>query len=193
MLGTTIPFTIILYTLPIKPEDLKTIESYSHEHKTPLVAIHSVGFYSYFSTRLPGVYPIVDTHPDATATTDLRLLAPWEELKVFAEEMTKDIDNLDNHEHGHLPFVVVLLHYLNVWKASHNGAVPGNYSEKVAFRKMVAGATRTDNPEGGEENFEEAVAAVLKTISPPSLPTAVKQVFEYKHTGKVSSSISIRQ
>ncbi|KZL75492.1 Nedd8-activating enzyme E1 regulatory subunit (ThiF family protein), partial [Colletotrichum tofieldiae] len=176
------PFTIILYTLPTKPEDLKTLESYSREHKTPLIAIHSVGFYSYFSIRLPGVYPIVDTHPDATSTTDLRLLAPWEELEAFAEEMTKDIDNLDSHDHGHLPFVVILLHYLKVWKASHDGAAPSNYKEKVEFRKIVAEATRTDNAEGGEENFEEAVAAVLKTILPPSLPAAVKQVFEYKHT-----------
>ncbi|OLN97343.1 NEDD8-activating enzyme E1 regulatory subunit [Colletotrichum chlorophyti] len=182
VLESSNPFTIVLYTCPIKPEHLKTLESYSHEHKTPLVAIHSAGFYSYFSTRLPGVYPIVDTHPDPTATTDLRLLAPWEELEVFADNMTKNIDNLDNHRHGHLPFVVILLHYLKVWKNSHAGAAPSNYSEKVAFRKLVADAARTDNPEGGEENFEEAVAAVLKTISPPTLPTALRQVFEYKHT-----------
>ncbi|TQN67580.1 NEDD8-activating enzyme E1 regulatory subunit [Colletotrichum shisoi] len=175
------PFTVILYTLPMEPEDLNILESYSQEQNTPLVAIHSAGFYSYFSIRLPSVYPVVDTHPDATSTTDLRLLDPWEELEAFAEGMTRDIENLDNHDHGHLPFVVILLHYLKVWKASHDGAAPSNYKEKVEFRKMVADATRTDNPEGGEENFEEAVAAVLKTILPPSLPSAVKQVFEYTH------------
>ncbi|KAK2000656.1 ThiF family protein [Colletotrichum falcatum] len=175
-------FTMVLYTLPMKPENLQVIESYSLEHKTPLIAIHSAGFYSYFSIHLPGVYPIVDTHPDATSTTDLRLLAPWEELEAFSEGITKDIDNLNSHDHGHLPFVAILLHYLNVWKASHNGAAPSNYKEKVAFRKLVAEATRTDNPEGGEENFDEAVAAVLKNILPPSLPSAVRDVFEYKHT-----------
>ncbi|CCF39793.1 ThiF family protein [Colletotrichum higginsianum] len=181
LLDSPSPFTVILYTLPMEPEDLKTLESYSREQKTPLVAIHSAGFYSYFSIRLPSVYPIVDTHPDATSTTDLRLLDPWEELEAFAEGMTRDIENLNNHDHGHLPFVVILLHYLKVWKASHNGAAPSNYKEKVEFRKMVADATRTDNPEGGEENFEEAVAAVLKTILPPLLPSAVKQIFEYTH------------
>lgn len=170
----------------MEPEDLNILESYSREQKTPLVAIHSAGFYSYFSIRLPSVYPIVDTHPDATSTTDLRLLDPWEELEAFAEGMTRDIENLNNHDHGHLPFVVILLHYLKVWKASHNGAAPSNYKEKVEFRKMVADATRTDNPEGGEENFEEAVAAVLKTILPPLLPSAVKQVFEYTHANDVS-------
>ncbi|KAJ0385936.1 hypothetical protein COL922a_005403 [Colletotrichum nupharicola] len=190
VLGSDSPFTIILYALPIRPEHLNALESYSRERKTPLIAIHSAGFYAYFRLRLPGVYPIVDTHPDATATTDLRLLTPWEELTVFAENMTKDIDGLDNHEHGHLPFVVILLHYLKVWRSTHADVPPTNYKEKVEFRKMVANAARVDNAEGGEENFEEAVAAVLKTISQPSLPSAVKQVFEYQHTNELESTSS---
>ncbi|TDZ29559.1 NEDD8-activating enzyme E1 regulatory subunit [Colletotrichum spinosum] len=169
-LETRDPFTIVLYTLPLQSDHLSVLESYSQKHKTPLIAIHSVGFYSYFKTRLPGVYPIVDTHPDPTAITDLRLVQPWEELAAFAAEMTCDIDNLDGHEHGHIPFVVILLHYLEVWKATHSGTPPITYSEKVAFR--------------GEENFEEAAAAVLKTISPPALPAAVKQIFECKHAGE---------
>ncbi|KAF6822799.1 ThiF family protein [Colletotrichum musicola] len=179
VLSSQSPYTVILYTLPIQPDHLQALEVYSQAHRTPLIAIHSAGFFSYFTIRLPGIYPIVDTHPDATSTTDLRLLAPWLELEAFAEEMTKDIDSLDNHKHGHLPFVVILLHFIKKWKASHNGVAPSSYSEKVAFRKLVADATRTDNAEGGEENFEEAVAAVLKTISPPSLPTPLKEVFEH--------------
>ncbi|KAF4885577.1 NEDD8-activating enzyme E1 regulatory subunit [Colletotrichum fructicola] len=190
VLGSDSPFTIILYALPIRPEHLNALESYSRERKTPLIAIHSAGFYAYFRLRLPGVYPIVDTHPDAIATTDLRLLTPWEELTAFAENMTKDIDGLDNHEHGHLPFVVILLHYLKVWRSTHADVPPTNYKEKVEFRKMVANAARVDNAEGGEENFEEAVAAVLKTISQPSLPSAVKQVFEYQHTNELESTSS---
>ena len=44
---------------------------------------------------------------------------------------------------------------------------------------MAAGA-RTNTPEGGEENYDEAVAAVLKTITASSLSSAVKAVFEHK-------------
>lgn len=187
VLSSQPPYTVILYTLPIQPDHLRALELYSQAHKTPLVAIHSAGFFSYFTIRLPDIYPIVDTHPDATSTTDLRLLAPWAELEAFAEEMTEDIDSLDNHKHGHLPFVVILLHYLKKWKVSHNGVAPSAYPEKVAFRKMVAAATRTDNAEGGEENFEEAVAAVLKTMSPSSLPTPLKEVFEHTPADEVCS------
>lgn len=178
-------FTVILYTYPIQPEYVTLLETYSRQHKTPLVAIHSTGFYSCFRIHLPGAFPIVDTHPDETATTDLRLLRPWPELEAFARDMTRDIDSLDAHEHGHLPYVVILLHYLEKWREAHGGANPSTYKEKVEFRKMVQGAARTDTPEGGEENFDEAVAAVIKTIVTPSLPSSLSDVFEYEHTDTV--------
>lgn len=179
-------YTIIVFTQPISPDDLRLLETYSRQNKTPLVEVHSAGFYAYFRVHLPGAFPIVDTHPDSTATTDLRLLTPWDELTALADELTADIDGLNNHEHGHLPYVVILLHYLKAWRDAHDGANPSTYAEKVAFRKMVADAARTNTPEGGEENFDEAVAAVLKTISPPSLPSSVKHVFDYQHADPVS-------
>jgi amyloid beta precursor protein binding protein 1 len=141
--------------------------------------IHSAGFYSYFHIHLPGSFPIVDTHPDSTATTDLRLLTPWPELSSFAQEMTAKIDELDAHTHGHIPYVVLLLHYLEQWKKNHAGNPPQTYAEKTAFRKMVAKGARTNNPEGGEENYDEAVAAVLKTVIVPSLSVSVREVFDY--------------
>lgn len=161
------------------------MEAYGRKHRTPLVAVHSAGFYSYFRINLPGAFPIVDTHPDETATTDLRLLDPWSELSEFAREMTADIDNLDNHDHGHLPYVVILLHYLDRWRKAHDGKNPVMYAEKVAFRKAISDATRRDNPEGGEENFDEAVAAVLKTVVPPALPPGLKEVFDHRQTMQV--------
>lgn len=99
--------------------------------------------------------------------------------------MTQNIDSLDNYEHGHLPYVVILLHYLEKWKESHGGAYPSTYKEKTEFRRIVQSAARIDNAEGGEENFDEAVAAVLKTVVPPSLPSGLKEVFEYEPTEPV--------
>lgn len=179
---------MIMYTFPIRPDDLALLEAYGRKHKTPLVAIHSAGFYSYFRVSLPGAFPIVDTHPDETATTDLRLLAPWPELAQWARGLTGGavgIESLDAHQHGHLPFVAILLHYLEEWRETHGGANPSTYAEKTAFRRLVQDATRRDNPEGGEENFDEAVAAVLKTVAPSTLPSSLREVFEYKRTNPV--------
>lgn len=181
---------MILYSLPIDPARLSLIETYSKQHHTPLMAVHSVGFYSYFQVMLPGTFPIVDTHPDDTATTDLRLLAPWQELINLSEEMTSNIDSLNDHEHGHLPLVVILLHYLEKWKATHDGAYPVSYSDKIAFRNSITEAMRKDNPEGGEENFEEAVGAVMKHVVVPSIPSSLKEVFDYAHLDKVTTAAS---
>lgn len=173
-------FTIILYTLPLSETQITVLQTYASTYSIPLLAVHSSGFYSYFQLQLPGTFPIVDTHPDDTATTDLRLLAPWPELSSFAKSMVKNIKALDDHDHGHLPLVVILLHYLEEWKESHDGNLPTSYADKIAFRKLITEAMRTDNPEGGEENFEEAAAAVMKHVTLPSLPSSLKQVFDYQ-------------
>lgn len=183
ILAASPTFTMIMYTLPIDPAHLAVLQSYGGKYLAPLVAIHSAGLYSYFRASLPGTFPIVDTHPDEASTTDLRLLSPWPELREFAAQM-KDLDSMDNHEHGHIPYVVILLHYLQQWKDAH-GEYPKNYAEKTEFRKLVADGARRDNPEGGEENFDEAVAAVVKTIVPSSLPSSLKEVFDYIHTQPV--------
>ncbi|KAJ5136410.1 hypothetical protein N7448_004964 [Penicillium atrosanguineum] len=75
------------------------------------------------------------------------------------------------------------LRLLNPWPklvaaAAALGNAPGNYKEKTEFREFVRSKARTCNAEGGEENFDEAVAAVLKTIAPFSLRSTVREIFE---------------
>lgn len=187
LLSTSPPFSIILYALPLPTSVVKVLDTYATQHSVPLFNVHSAGFYSYFQLRLPGTFPIVDTHPDDTATTDLRLLSPWPALSSFASSMTSNISALDDHDHGHLPLVVILLHYLEEWKANHDGQPPISYADKTAFRKLVSDASRRDNPEGGEENFDEAAAAVMKHVTLPSLPSTLKEVFDYQTQNPVCS------
>jgi amyloid beta precursor protein binding protein 1 len=172
---------------------MELVLKYGQQRNVPVISIHSAGFYSYFHINLPGNFPIVDTHPDSTATTDLRLLTPWKELSHFAASLTDNIQSLSAHEHGHIPYVALLLHYLAKWKEEH-GTLPSTYKEKTAFRSRVASGARTDTPEGGEENFDEAVAAVLKTISSPGLPSSVREVFDYtpNKVHKMSPCLPIR-
>ncbi|KAI1801843.1 hypothetical protein F4811DRAFT_563673 [Daldinia bambusicola] len=185
ILQSSSTFTLIMYTHPIKEELLSIIKSYASEHKTPLVAIHSAGFYSYFRISLPGTFPIVDTHPEVEKTTDLRLLNPWPELTEFSRDMTKDIDALDDHEHGHLPYVVILLHYLEEWRQSHNGQNPISYNDKTAFSKFVRSKARTNNPEGGEENFQEAATAINKNIKARELEPGVQEIFNHQVSDEI--------
>ncbi|KAI1336044.1 hypothetical protein F5Y15DRAFT_216911 [Xylariaceae sp. FL0016] len=190
ILETSSTFTLIMYTNPIKEDDLATLEAYGVQHKTPIISIHSAGFYSYFRISLPGTFPIVDTHPEVEKTTDLRLLNPWPELDAFAKEMTQNMESLDDHDHGHLPYVVILLYYLEQWRQSHEGSNPITPKEKREFSKLVLAASRTNNSEGGEENFEEAAGAINKNIKVPELDPGVQEVFDHQQSVDIERSSS---
>lgn len=173
-------FSLILFVAP--PDRgvkiLDSLSNYCVQKQLPLFYIHSVGFYSHFSVQLPDAFPIVDTHPDPASTQDLRLLQPWPELTSFMGEKTKDLDSMSDHHHGHVPYLLLLLHFLEDWKASHGGNPPGDYKEKKEFKALIESKARTNNPEGGEENFDEAAAAVLKSLNKPSLPTGLHEIFD---------------
>ncbi|KAF9893270.1 hypothetical protein FE257_011700 [Aspergillus nanangensis] len=170
-------YKLVLVSGPIKHSSLDALCSAARELNIPVLYTRSVGFYSTFSLQLPATFPIVETHPDPETTQDLRLLNPWPEL-TEATTRVENLEGLDDHQHGHVPYILLLLHYLDQWKESHGGNVPSNYKEKTEFREMVRSGARTSNPEGGEENYDEAVAAVLKSLNPFSLPSSLREIFE---------------
>ena len=74
--------------------------------------------------------------------------------------------------------MLLLLRFLEIWKKTHDGDPPSNYSEKKEFKILVSSGARTSNPEGGEENFDEAAAAVLKSLNPPSISSGLREIFQ---------------
>ncbi|KAI4180349.1 MAG: hypothetical protein LQ348_005213 [Seirophora lacunosa] len=189
-------YSLILFIAPSDhcPNKINTVSNYCAERGIPLFYIHSLGLYSHFSVQLPDSFPIIDTHPDPASTQDLRLLQPWPELKDFMQSKTQNLDSLSDHEHGHVPYLLLLLRFLEDWKQSHNGDPPANYKDKKEFKSFIASRARTNNPEGGEENFDEAAAAVLKSLNKPSLPSGLREIFNDASSnllanGKVSNSL----
>ncbi|OOQ88554.1 putative ubiquitin-like activating enzyme (UlaA) [Penicillium brasilianum] len=168
---------LVIITGPTNRSTLGSLSQQAQRLGIPVLYVHSVGFYSTFSLQLDAEFPIVETHPDPETMQDLRLLNPWPEL-ANAATAVGDLTAMDDHKHGHVPYILLLLHFLEQWKQSHGGSAPSSYKEKTEFREFVRSNARTDNPEGGEENFDEAVAAVLKTISPFSLRSSTREIFE---------------
>lgn len=168
---------MIIVSGPIKRSSLDAINEAASQRGIPVIYTRSVGFYSTFSLQLPAEFPIVETHPDPEAAEDLRVTNPWPELKEAAQRIS-NLDSMDDHDHGHVPYVLLLLHFLEKWKAEHDGKIPETYKEKAAFRELLRRETRTNNAEGGEENFDEAVGAVLRSIQPWSLRSNIREVFE---------------
>ncbi|KAL5341179.1 hypothetical protein BJX70DRAFT_76738 [Aspergillus crustosus] len=177
---------LILISGPVNQSTLQSLSKSAKQLGIPVLYTRSVGFYSVFSLQLPAVFPIVETHPDPESTQDLRLLNPWPEL-VAAGASISDLDTLDDHQHGHVPYVLLLLHYLEQWKVSHDGNVPSNYKEKTTFRDFVRSSARSNNPQGGEENYDEAVAAVLKALNPFNLRSSTRDIFQLEESRNLTT------
>ena len=54
----------------------------------------------------------METHPEDVV--DLRLDAPWPELSRMVESL--GFDDMDDMEHGHIPYVLILLKFLQQWQ-----------------------------------------------------------------------------
>ncbi len=168
----------MLAAAPVQLSSLTQLAQQCQTAGLPLIYFHSLGFYSHFSVQLPAVFPLVDTHPDPDSTLDLRVLRPWPALAELAQRYTHGLDAMTDHEHGHVPWLALLLHFLDRWKRDHDGQPPTTYRDKTEFRNLVRAAERRGTAEGGEENFEEAASAVLKTLNAPCLASGLQQVFE---------------
>ncbi|KAL1311759.1 hypothetical protein AAFC00_001847 [Neodothiora populina] len=177
------PYTLIIVTAPISSDVLASISTYSQKNHVPVFYTHCVGFYSRFSLSLPPAFPIVDTHPDPTATTDLRLLKPWPAIQEFAREKTANLSTLSEHDLGHVPYLLLLLHYVEEWKKSHDGVPPTSYKDKTDFRDMIKAAA----PSPDEENYAEAAAAVLKSLNPPQPSSSLLETLNASESQSITS------
>ncbi|KAF8244247.1 hypothetical protein K440DRAFT_610226 [Wilcoxina mikolae CBS 423.85] len=163
----TTPFTLIVVVSPFSTSDILQLSS-----QIPTIIVYSLGFTTVLRIAAPTQF-IVKTHPDSV--TDLRLLNPWQELSSLASKQTKNLDlaqrdgGMSDHRHGHVPYVLLLLKYLEDWKASHNGQHPLSYKEKTEFKEMIFDKMRKNVAGGSEENYEEAAAAVLKHVREPDI------------------------
>ena len=183
-------FSLIIFTNPAPRKILETVSSAATTLQIPLFHVQSVGFYAEFSVALPHAFPVVDTHPDPVSAAELRLLNPWPELQALAKDKTSALETLPDYEHGHISYLLLLLHYLDVWKSNNDGQPPNNYEEKREFRKLVQEGARTSIAEGREENYDEAVAAVLKVLNPSFLRSGVRGIFEACECSNLTKEVS---
>lgn len=93
---------------------------------------------------------------------------------------------MDENEHAHIPYVLLLLHYLNRWKDDHEGKTPSTFDEKVQFKLLIKSGMRSPD----QENFDEAIANVWRACGKTSIPADVLNVFSDPLCRTLSSSSS---
>jgi len=100
------------------------------------------------------------------------------------------MDAMSEHQHGHIPYLVILLHYLEKWKQEHGERFPGTYKEKNEFKKMLLTGMRAGIAGGSEENWEEAVAAVLANVKPHEISSGIREVLEDDRCQNIDQDVS---
>merc|ERR1740138_290691 len=118
--------------------------------RIPLVLITSLGFIGKIRVYV-SEHCVCETKPD-NDTGDLRLNDPFPELRRFADSV--DLDTEDAAEHAHVPFVIILIRALDIFRKQNEGkTVPATKEEKDAFKKLLSSMQRPPQ----EFNFDEAL------------------------------------
>ncbi|KAF8935701.1 hypothetical protein EDD21DRAFT_66374 [Dissophora ornata] len=136
--------------------------------KTTFVWVKTVGLIGAARIAVPE-HAIVETHPDNVA--DVRIDSPFPELSDYAKSFNFDTE--DGLEFGHIPYVAILLKYMEEWKQGHEGKIPSTYAEKNQLKANIKSGMRSAD----DENFEEAVNSVLRSCQPTVVPSDIKTIF----------------
>lgn len=138
----------------------------------PLLIVSTCGFYGTLHI-VNKETTIVETH-DPSKLFDLRIDCPWPELQQYSDSFV--MDELDDTEHAHVPYIVIFLKALRQWKVHHEGNPPLNYQEKKQFRsEYVEGMSRDIRT---ETNFIEASQSIHRALQTTSVPGSIEKLFE---------------
>ena len=118
--------------------------------------------------------------------------ASFPALSSYVGEMIAGMPNMDQQQHGHVPYVALLMEALSRWRSSHSGAVPSTFAEKDEFRAALKGMSRDWNL---EMNFQEGVReAYTAYTNSPGVPEHVREMMEradVKNLTKDSTSFCV--
>ncbi|TIC56464.1 hypothetical protein E3Q01_02442 [Wallemia mellicola] len=148
----------------------------------PLFVMKTTGFYASLRVQLPE-QTIIDTHPDAIV--DLRLNKPFKELTQFANSI--DLEKATNNEYAHIPYIVLLIKELDIWKKTHTGTLPKNLSEKREFKKILDTRRRKGID---DQNFDEAQSQAYRAFQSNDIPPEIAALFNDNSLKNLSKNSS---
>ncbi|KIK26147.1 hypothetical protein PISMIDRAFT_676286, partial [Pisolithus microcarpus 441] len=142
---------------------------WEHPSHPTLIVVRSAGFLAEFFIQVHE-HTIIESHSETPPP--LRIDKPFPALKEHA--LSLDFASMDPTEHGHIPYVVILVRLLEDWKRSHDGNPPRTYSERQEFKKSIlALKVKLD-----EENFDEAEAQAYRCWTETTVPPEIASLFD---------------
>lgn len=168
--------------------------------RVPLIVVQSYGLMGLVRLQTHQPLFLFDSKPTST-TPDLRLVTPIPAFVNYCNSI--DMESMEDHDHSHVPYPVILYKLQQHWKETHHGELPTTFSEKQQFRETIQKKARKWDQ---QMNFQEAynnayLAYTEKTIDPSHLATLIETANRHHHshqrttetTGTTSLSISSPQ
>ncbi|KAI8343276.1 ThiF family protein [Chlamydoabsidia padenii] len=162
-------FTLIVAS-NLHEQSLSRLAHFCDLNDKILISVACKGLCGMFRIQAPE-HTIIETHPENPS--DLRLTRPFKQLMDYVK--TFDLETLDQTDHAHVPFIIVLLFFVEKWKIEHDGKAPQSYAERNELKTLIRASMRTVD----EENFEEALANIWRLSGSTEISSDIKKIFDH--------------
>lgn len=132
-----------------------------HLLSLPLLNVRCYGLLGYIRIQTSPPYHVVKDAKKTNKLADLRLAdgpsGVFPGLKKVYDSIPKLDTMTDSKDHGHVPYIILLLQALEKWKETNVRRVPETYEEKEEFRKLVKSmANDFENELNFQEGYDQA-------------------------------------
>ncbi|KTW28465.1 hypothetical protein T552_01726 [Pneumocystis carinii B80] len=173
-------FTIVISSIQ-EEEMLLRLENVLWEYDIPLIISYSVGFIGYLRITMPE-HTIIETHEENPI--DLRIDHPWAALKELASSF--NLRDRKNCSYRQIPYVLILLNCLDIWKLRNNGMLPCTDEEKQQFKETI----RTYMQGFDEESIEEVLSVSWRASCMTLIPDEIQSILKDEKSVNISSESS---
>jgi NEDD8-activating enzyme E1 regulatory subunit len=160
-------FTLVI-ACGVDPAVLVQLNSVLYQKNIPLMVLETVSFYGYIRVSLKE-HTIMETHPESLV--DLRLDATWPALDEFVASY--DLETLSSSDREHVPYVVLLLKYLQQWRRQSGKLRPETSQERSELKSLIDGGRIAGED---QENYDEAVATVWRLAKQSEVPSIIREL-----------------
>ncbi|POW19950.1 hypothetical protein PSHT_04107 [Puccinia striiformis] len=158
-------------------EDHEEVTSrYCWDFYVPTIMVQTCGLVASIRLQIREL-GVIPTESDSSA--DLRLDCPFPTLSEFVNSF--EMEKMDDHEHAHIPAVVIIIHFLEIFKSQHDGCLPKDSTQRDELKEMILAEKRNSD----EENFDEAVGMIWKACQPTKVPEHIEELFKDPHCDKM--------
>ncbi|KAG4305397.1 hypothetical protein PORY_000953 [Pneumocystis oryctolagi] len=148
---------------------LLKLEKNLWELNIPLIIVYSIGFIGYLRIAIPE-HTIEETHQEGIE--DLRIDCPWPELKALASKF--QLKNIKSDHYPQLPYVLVLLNCIDIWKLENRETLPYTYKEKEQFKEIIRSYMKGFD----EKSIKEVLSVAWKASYVTSIPEDIQSILK---------------